>query len=71
MFEGTPKTLIIGAEITAWCAANIANLEIKNCGAACYLAPEDQPAAIAEAIVMWLDKYQTHKPISLSVINKS
>ena len=35
------------------CAANIANLEIKDCGAAAHMAPEDQPEAIAAAIAGW------------------
>lgn len=55
---GAPNTLMIGAEMTAWCAANIATLEIENCGAAGHQAPEDQPEAIAAAIAMWTDRHQ-------------
>lgn len=54
----TSPTLMIGAAMTAWCATNIANLEIEHCGAAGHLAPEDQPEAIAGAIAMWVDRHQ-------------
>ncbi len=54
----TSPTLMIGAEMTAWCATNIANLEIEHCGAAGHLAPEDQPEAIAAAITTWADRHQ-------------
>ena len=56
-FDASP-TLMIGAEMSAWCAANIANLEIEHCGAAAHLAPEDQPDAIAAAIVGWADRHR-------------
>jgi haloalkane dehalogenase len=55
-FDGSP-TLMIGSEMTAWCKANIASLEIEHCGAAAHLAPEDRPEAIAAAIVAWADRY--------------
>jgi haloalkane dehalogenase len=51
-FDSSP-TLLIGPELTAWCAANIANLEIRPCGPAGHLAPEDQPDAIATALADW------------------
>ena len=54
----TSPTLMIGAEMPAWCATNIANLEIEYCGAAGHLAPEDQPEAIAAATAMWADRHQ-------------
>jgi haloalkane dehalogenase len=57
-FEGALETLLIGAEMTAWCAANIANLEIENCGSARHLAPEDQPEAITVAVTKWLHRHQ-------------
>jgi haloalkane dehalogenase len=57
-FEGPAEKLMIGAEMTAWCAANIANLEIEGCGAAAHVAPEDQPEAIAAAIVGWADRHR-------------
>ena len=56
-FHSSP-TLMIGAELTAWCAANIANLEIEDCGAAAHMAPEDQPEAIAAAIVRWATRHE-------------
>jgi haloalkane dehalogenase len=55
-FEGSP-TLMIGAELIAWCVDNIARLEIEDCGAAAHLAPEDQPEAIAAAIAKWADRH--------------
>jgi haloalkane dehalogenase len=51
-FDSSP-TLLIGPELTAWCEANIANLEVKACGPAGHMAPEDQPEAIATAIADW------------------
>ena len=53
-FDSSP-TLMIGPELTAWCAANMASLEIKACGPAGHLAPEDQPDAIAAAVTEWAD----------------
>jgi haloalkane dehalogenase len=50
---GSSPTLLIGPELTAWCEANIANLEVKACGPAGHMAPEDQPEAIATAIADW------------------
>ena len=55
-FDGSP-TLIIDARMAAWCEANIAGLEIVACGAAGHLAPEDQPEAIAAAVVAWMDRH--------------
>jgi haloalkane dehalogenase len=57
-FDGSPEILLIGKDMIAWCAANIANLEIKSCGPARHVAPEDQPEAIAGAIVSWVDRHQ-------------
>jgi haloalkane dehalogenase len=57
-FEGTPQTLLIGPEMVAWCAANIAGLEIERCGPAAHLVPEDQPEAIAAGITRWADRHQ-------------
>jgi haloalkane dehalogenase len=59
-FDASP-TLMIGAEMTTWCATNIANLEIEHCGAAGHLAPEDQPMVIAAAIAMWADRHQLRR----------
>jgi haloalkane dehalogenase len=56
-FDSSP-TLMIGADLTAWCAANIAHLEVERCGPAGHLAPEDQPEAIAAAIVGWADRHR-------------
>ena len=57
-FESPAEKLMIGAEMTVWCAANIANLEIESCGAAAHIAPEDQPESIAAAIAKWADRHQ-------------
>ncbi|GAB2718414.1 haloalkane dehalogenase [Kitasatospora kifunensis] len=54
----TSPTLMIGEEMTAWCAANIANLEIAPCGPAGHHAPEDQPEAIATAITDWSTRHR-------------
>jgi haloalkane dehalogenase len=51
-FDSSP-TLLIGPELTAWCAATIAHLEIRACGPAGHMAPEDQPEAIATAVAEW------------------
>ncbi|MBB3291152.1 MULTISPECIES: haloalkane dehalogenase [Rhizobium] len=56
-FEGPPETLLIGEPMTAWCRANIANLDVRNCGPARHNAPEDQPEAIAAAISDWADRH--------------
>lgn len=56
-FEGSPETLMIGAEMTAWCTENIAGIEVENCGPARHAAPEDQPEAIAAAIAGWADRH--------------
>jgi haloalkane dehalogenase len=57
-FDGSLATLLVGPALIDWCATNIANLEIENCGPAAHLAPEDQPEAIAAAISRWLDRHQ-------------
>jgi haloalkane dehalogenase len=57
-FDGPSETLMIGADLTAWCAEHIANLEIERCGTAAHLAPEDQPEAIAAAVRHWVDLHQ-------------
>ena len=51
-FDSSP-TLMIGPELTAWCEANIASLDVVACGPAGHLAQEDQPEAIAAAIAEW------------------
>jgi haloalkane dehalogenase len=56
-FDPGPGALM-GPEMIAWCAANIASLEIENCGYAGHHAPEDQPDAIAAAIVGWADRHR-------------
>ncbi|NYV78854.1 haloalkane dehalogenase, partial [Streptomyces sp. UH6] len=45
-FEGSP-TLLVDAAMAAWCADNIADLEITHCGPAGHHAPEDRPAEVA------------------------
>ena len=52
-FDGPPETLLIGANMIDWCRNNIANLEIAACGPAKHVVPEDQPDAIARAILDW------------------
>jgi haloalkane dehalogenase len=64
---GVPKLLLafdrgpgamMGPKIVAWCAANVAGLEIEHCGYAGHHAPEDQPRAIAAAIAAWADRHR-------------
>jgi haloalkane dehalogenase len=55
-FEGSPETLLIGPPMVEWCRNNIANLEIRNCGPAKHIVPEDQPEAIAAAIGDWAER---------------
>jgi len=54
-FDGSP-TLMIKQELTAWCEANMAALEVVHCGAAGHLALEDQPEAIGDALVAWFSR---------------
>jgi haloalkane dehalogenase len=51
-FDGSAQTMLIGLEQTAWCAANIANLDIENCG---------KPEAIAAGIANWADRHQLRR----------
>lgn len=55
-FEGSP-TLLIGKELTDWCATHIAALETVPCGEAGHHAPEDRPEEIAAAIATWADSH--------------
>jgi haloalkane dehalogenase len=52
-FDGSPETLLIGPDMIAWGKANIASLEVRNCGPARHLAPEDPPEAIGKAVADW------------------
>ena len=52
-FDPAPG-MLMGTEVVAWCAAHIAALQIVHCGPAGHHAPEDQPAAIAQALVHWI-----------------
>ena len=55
-FEGSP-TLLIGEEMTRWCAANVAALDVVACGEAGHHAQEDRPKEIAAEIAAWLDRH--------------
>jgi haloalkane dehalogenase len=49
---------MMGPELNAWCAANMAGIEIAEHDlVAGHHTPEDQPEAIATAIASWLDKH--------------
>jgi haloalkane dehalogenase len=48
---------MIGPELTAWCEASIAHLEVVACGPAGHLALEDQPEAIGDAIARWATRF--------------
>jgi haloalkane dehalogenase len=51
-------TLMVGADMIAWCKDNIAALETEACGPAGHLVPEDQPGAIADAMIRWIADHQ-------------
>jgi haloalkane dehalogenase len=55
-FDGTAETLLVGPEIIDWCRENVANLDVRNCGPAKHIVPEDQPEAIAAAILEWVGR---------------
>jgi haloalkane dehalogenase len=52
-FEGSPETLLVGPAMIDWCRNNISGLDVTACGPAKHVVPEDQPDAIAEAIIGW------------------
>jgi haloalkane dehalogenase len=60
----TSPTLIIGDAMAAWCADNMASLEVEHCGPAGHLAPEDQPEAIAAAVAAWADRHRLRSAIA-------
>ncbi|MGW0801957.1 haloalkane dehalogenase [Nonomuraea sp. NPDC002799] len=53
-FDSSP-TLLIGPEMAAWCAENVAALRTVHCGPAGHHAPEDAPDVIAAAITAWAE----------------
>ncbi|MEW2383910.1 haloalkane dehalogenase [Micromonospora sp. NPDC047707] len=55
-FDSSP-TLLVTEAVAAWCAANIAALDIRHCGPAGHHAPEDRPEAIAAAITAWARRH--------------
>lgn len=55
-FDSSP-TLLIKEDLAAWCAENIAALEIEHCGPAGHHAPEDRPQEIAAAIAAWAGRH--------------
>ncbi|HEX8803542.1 MAG TPA: haloalkane dehalogenase [Acidimicrobiales bacterium] len=56
-FDGTPDTLLVGPDVVAWCRQHVADLEIEACGPAAHMVTEDQPAAIAAAVVAWAGRH--------------
>jgi len=52
-FEGSPETLLVGPAMVDWCRKNIAALDVVGCGPAKHVVPEDQPDAIARAVIDW------------------
>ncbi|OZM81898.1 haloalkane dehalogenase [Pseudonocardia sp. MH-G8] len=54
-FDGSP-TLMIDPDLAAWCAENIAGLDIVACGEAGHHAAEDRPREIAAAVATWADE---------------
>lgn len=56
-FDSSP-TLLITPQVTAWCEANVAGLEIEHVGPAGHHATEDQPEAIGAAITAWVARHK-------------
>lgn len=56
-FDSSP-TLLVTAEVAAWCRDNIADLEIEHLGPAGHHATEDQPEAIGTAITAWVTRHK-------------
>jgi haloalkane dehalogenase len=54
-FEGSPT--LQGPEMAAWCAGNIASLEIVPCGEAGHHAAEDRAEEIGDAIAAWAGRH--------------
>ncbi|WP_129662464.1 haloalkane dehalogenase [Phytoactinopolyspora endophytica] len=49
---------MMGPETIAWCAANVARLEIaEHALVAGHHTPEDQPAAVATSVAAWADRH--------------
>lgn len=61
-FEPGPGAMM-GPETYAWCAANMAALEIaRHDAVAGHHTPEDQPHAIARAVAAWTDRHGLRGP---------
>ncbi|WP_312872553.1 haloalkane dehalogenase [Rhizobium viscosum] len=58
-FDDPDGTLMIGPEMSRWAQENISSLEVRACGPAAHICPEDQPEIIGKAIAAWADR---HKP---------
>jgi len=61
-FDGSAQTLMIGPAMIAWCRANIADLEVEFCGPAAHVVTEDQPQAIAAAVLAWAERHALAGP---------
>jgi haloalkane dehalogenase len=57
-FDPDGPGILMGRRLVDWCASNISGLEIAQCGFATHVVPEDQPEAIAAAIVAWTDRHR-------------
>ncbi|GAB2855562.1 haloalkane dehalogenase [Lentzea nigeriaca] len=55
-FSNSP-TLLIGPELQAWCAQNIAALDVVAVGEAGHHAQEDRPKEIAAEIAAWAERH--------------
>jgi haloalkane dehalogenase len=55
-FEPGPGTMM-GPELIDWCVAQVSGLELAAHGVAGHHTPEDQPEAIANSLLDWLDKH--------------
>jgi haloalkane dehalogenase len=66
-FDGSPETLLIGTAMVEWCRQNIANLDVRACGPAKHVVPEDQPDTIAQAIGDWAQSNRLHYAASQQI----
>ncbi|MBO0743882.1 MAG: haloalkane dehalogenase [Candidatus Dormibacteraeota bacterium] len=57
-FDAAGPGILVGPRLVDWCAGHVAGLEIEQCGYSSHVAPEDQPAAIAEAITAWAGRHR-------------
>jgi hypothetical protein len=68
--ETPAQSLMIEAEMTAWCATNIANLEIENCGPAPPIPTFGDIPPPQENVFMFVDGIHVSAPTPLARVRK-